>query len=292
MVTVHDSSESTSQKPAHRSTVATKSPLASYFSREHTWIGWVTVVLLILCWELLYRVGILPSTSFPSAFETFGRLFQMAGTQAFWANIGLTVQGVLLGLVLVIIIAIPLGMAIGLSRYIRESTWLIVEFLKPIPPVALIPIGLLFWGPSMGMKTILIVFGAIWPLLVQVTYGVRAVDRVTLSMAKSFRLGWWLTTSRVVVPSILPYVVTGLKISTAIAVIVAVVVELIGGAPGLGQSISVAQSSNALPEMYGLIIAAGLLGLFINALFALVERRVLFWHASQRELNERKAARA
>ena len=285
MIQVHKESAQDAEK---RQSSPSSGKREGYFNREHTWIGWVTVVVLILLWELLYRTGALPATSFPSAFDTFGRLFQLFGTGAFWVSVGLTMQGVVAGLGLVILIALPVGVAIGVSRFVRESTWLLIEFLKPIPPVALIPIGLLFWGPSMGMKTSLIVFGAIWPLLVQVIYGVRAVDNVVLRMARSYRLGWWMTISRVVMPSILPYVITGLKISTAIAVVVAIVVELIGGAPGLGQSISIAQSSNALVEMYALIIAAGLLGLLINAVFALAERPLLYWHPSQRDKNTGK----
>lgn len=101
-------------------------------------------------------------------------------------------------------------------------------------------------------------------------------------MARSYRLGWWLTTTRIIVPSILPYALTGLRISASIAVIVSVVTELVGGARGIGQAITVTQVDGQLPAMYAWIITAGLLGVAINLIFTAVERPLLSWHPSQR----------
>jgi len=247
------------------------------------WLGAGTVVVIFLLWELAAVTGILPAASIPRASEViaaFGALLVSAG---FWLALWDTLSMALLGLVLIVLIASPIALVIGLTRWWEESTWFVLEFLKPIPPVALIPLGLLLWGPSPGMKLFLIVFGAIWPLLTQLVYGLREVNGVARDMAKSYRLGPWLTTTRLVFPSVLPFATTGLRISAAIAVVIAVVTEMIGGAAGLGQNIVVAQSANALAEMYALIIATGLLGLGINLMFRLGEKPLLFWHPSIRE---------
>lgn len=250
-------------------------------------LGAGAVVLALAFWEVLSRTGALPPDAIPPASAVLAEFAAQLFLPTFWASLWATLSVALLGLALIIAIATPLALLIGLVKPFAESTWFLVEFLKPIPPVALIPLGLLLWGPSPGMKLFLIVLGAIWPLLTQLVYGVKEVNGVATDMARSYRLGWWLTTSHLVAPSILPFALTGLRISAAIAIIVAVVTEMIGGATGLGQGIVVAQSAGALTEMYALILAAGLLGLALNAAFRAAEKPLLFWHPSMREETSR-----
>ena len=219
----------------------------------------------------------------PPASQVFSAWPGLAATAAFWSAIGHTVSSALAGLGIVVLVAVPLALGIGLSRGVRESTWLVIEFLKPIPPVAMIPLGLLLWGPSETMKLALIAFGALWPFLTQMVYGIGQVDHVALDMARSYRLRGWLTASRVIMPGLLPFAATGLRVSASIAVVVSVVTELIGGAAGLGREIVIAQSAGNLPGMYALILTTGVLGLLINGAFAAAERPLLFWHPSQRK---------
>lgn len=241
------------------------------------------VVSALAAWELLTRLGIIPPNAIPSATQVLGAFAAQLVTATFWMSVWQTISVALAGLLLIVVIAGPLALAIGLIRPVAESTWFLIEFLKPIPPIALIPLGLLLWGPSPGMKLFLIVLGAIWPLLTQLVYGVREVNGVAEDMARSYRLGWRLTITRVVLPSILPFAFTGLRISAAIAIIIAIVTEMIGGAAGIGQDIVVAQSAGALSEMYALVLTAGLLGLLVNVAFRAAERPLLFWHSSIRE---------
>lgn len=243
-----------------------------------SWLGLVTTVLLLAAWELASSTGALPASTLPAASEVLTKLAELAALPAYWAVVWETVSSALMGLGLVLLVGIPAALAIGLSRFVRESTWILIEFLKPIPPVAMIPLGLLLWGPTETMKLTLISFGAIWPFLVQLVDGIRQVDPAVLDTARSYRLTRFQTITRVVLPSLLPFAATGLRVSAAIALIVAVVTELIGGAAGLGREIVVAQSSGALPQMYALIVTAGLLGLLTNALFAAAEKPLLFWH--------------
>lgn len=246
-------------------------------------LGMLGVGGALILWELMSFFEVIPTSAVPPASAALAELFSQLVNPVFWEALWNTLSVVLLGLALIIVFATPLALLIGLSRFAAESTWFLVEFLKPIPPIALIPLGLLLWGPSPGMKLFLITLGAVWPLLTQLVYGIKQIDGVATDMARSYRLGWRLTTTRIVVPSILPFAMTGLRISAAIAVIIAIVTEMIGGAAGLGQQIVVAQSAGAIDQMYALILAAGLLGLIINACFKAVERPMLFWHASVRE---------
>jgi len=245
-------------------------------------IGAASVAVALLLWGAAAATGALPANVVPGPVEVATAFAGQLIAAEFWAAIGQTMLTVAIGLLIVLAIAAPLSILIGRVRFIRESTVGVIEFLKPIPPVALIPLALLLWGTSPTMKLFLVVFGAVWPLLTQMIYGVRETDGVALAMARSYRLGWWRTTRSVIVPSLLPFTATGLRVSAAIALIVSVVTEMITGAAGIGKSITVAQLAYQLPLLYALIITTGLLGLALNALFRAAERGMLFWHASQR----------
>ena len=245
-------------------------------------LGAGAVLAVLALWEVLSRTEIINSQQVPPASTTLAELLRLLGTGSFWENVWATVSSALAGLGLVILLGSIAALVIGLVAVVRHSTWMVIEFLKPIPPIALIPLGLLLWGPSPTMKITLITFGAIWPFLTQMVYGIRQTNNVALDMAQSYRLGWWLTTSRIIVPTLLPYALTGLRISASIAVIISVVTELVGGATGIGQAIAVAQINNVMPTMYAYILTAGLLGVTINLLFTFLEKPLLFWHPSQR----------
>lgn len=245
-------------------------------------IGVASVVATLLLWQAASLLGLLPASVVPPISAVLGALGEQLTTELFWVSLWQTVSSAFIGLLIVTAIAIPLSLAIGLSRFVRESTLVPIEFLKPIPPVALIPLTMLLWGPSITMKLFLIVLGALWPLLTQMVYGVREVSGIALQAAKSYRLGGWLTTTRVVIPSLLPFAATGMRVSAAVALIIAIVTEMVAGVPGLGQQITLTQLAGQLPTMYALILATGLLGLLVNGLLRLAERSVLFWHPSQR----------
>jgi ABC-type nitrate/sulfonate/bicarbonate transport system permease component len=160
----------------------------------------------------------------------------------------------------------------------------LVEFLRPVPSVALIPVAILLFGVGYESKIFLVAFASIWPLLIQTLSGLRDVDPAALTTAAVYRIPRTDRVLRVLVPSALPYVATGLRIASTTGLIVALVAELIIGAPGLGQAITLAQAGNAVTLMYALIISAGLLGLGLNFVLLRLERAVLHWHPSQREV--------
>ena len=153
-----------------------------------------------------------------------------------------------------------------------------IEFLRPIPSVALIPLAVLVYGTGLESKVFLAVFASFWPLFVQTLYGVQDVDPVVTDTARSFGLGRFERIWRIRLPAAVPYIATGVRISSAVALILAVTAELVIGSAGLGRSISVAQSGGAIDVMYALIIATGMLGWLLNILATRGERRVLHWH--------------
>ena len=157
-----------------------------------------------------------------------------------------------------------------------------IEFLRPIPSVALIPLAVLVYGTGLQSKVFLATFASFWPLLIQTIYGVQDVDPVATDTARAFQLGRFERLWRITVPSAVPYIATGIRIASSVALILCVTAELVIGSAGLGREINGASSGGNVDLMYAMIIATGLLGWLLNIAATMVERRVLHWHPSQR----------
>lgn len=244
----------------------------------------IAVAGVLALWELLTRTGVLPSRYMPPMSETAQELFSLLGTADFWSAVWNTMQGWALGLGIAVALAIPLGILIGSSTLLHRSVRAIIEFLRPIPSVALIPLAVLVYGTGLESKVFLAAFASFWPLLIQTLYGVQDVDPVATDTARAYGLGRFERLWRIKLPSAIPYIATGVRISSAVALILAVTAELVIGAAGLGQEINVARSGGALEIMYALIIATGLIGWMLNIVATSGEKRVLHWHPSQREM--------
>ena len=240
------------------------------------------VAVLLVLWELVVQAGIVAETNIPPASAALSELVSLVGDGGFWSAVGSTLQGWALGLGIAIALGVPLGLLIGSSRWAYRALRVPIEFLRPIPSVALIPLAVLVYGTGLQSKVFLAAFASFWPLLIQTIYGVQDVDPVATDTARSFGLGRLERMWRVTIPSAVPYIATGIRISSAVALILAVTAELVIGAAGLGREINVARSGGDLPGMYALIVATGLLGWLLNLTTSAGERRVLHWHPSQR----------
>jgi ABC-type nitrate/sulfonate/bicarbonate transport system permease component len=244
----------------------------------------VAVLCALALWELVVGIGLLNEDHVPSMTATVEELVRIIGDGDFWSAVGSTLQGWGLGLGIAAALAVPLGILIGSSPLVYRSVRFVVEFLRPIPSVALVPLAVLIYGVGLESKVFLAAFASFWPLFVQTLYGVQDVDPVATDTARSFGLGSFERLWRIKLPSAVPYIATGLRISSAVALILAVTAEIVIGSAGLGRSINVARQSGAIELMYALIITTGLLGWVLNVLATQAERRVLHWHPSQRQV--------
>jgi ABC-type nitrate/sulfonate/bicarbonate transport system permease component len=232
--------------------------------------------------EAVPRLGLVKEAYFPPTSRIAGALADEVTDSAFWSALGDTLTGWALGLAIASCAGIVVGVVVSVVPYLREVTASTIEFLRPIPSVALIPLAVLLYGTELRSVLLLVVYASFWQVLIQVLYGVQDVDPVADETARSYGLGTWARVRHVLWPTALPYVMTGVRLAAAVALILAVTAELIIGAPGLGKLIGVAQASQAVPEMYALIVVTGLLGLLINVGARTVERRALAWHQSVR----------
>lgn len=247
--------------------------------------------LAVLCgalalWQGLSAAGVIRPDLFPSMTSTAAALGHQLAGPALWAAVAQTLLAWVIGMVLGAGFAVVIGSLLGLSRFAYRSAIPVIEFFKTIPVIAILPIALLLFGATLTMKYTLISFGVFWPLTVQVIYGVRSIDPTVRDTATVLQIRGVRRFFVVILPSAAPFIATGLRVSAAVALILDVVAELIGGGSGVGLQILNSENAGptAYPLMYGYIVVAGLLGVALAGSFSLAERRVLHWHETQRNL--------
>ena len=246
-------------------------------------LGTAGLVGFALLLEVVPRVGLVDRDALPPSSEIARAFVTLLGSGAFWTALGETVRAWAVGLTIASVAAVVVGLVLGSVPALRAATASTIEFLRPIPSVALIPLAVLLYGISLRATLLLVVYACFWQVLVQVVSGVADVDPVAQDTARSYGLGPLARVRYVVWPTALPYVMTGLRLAASVALVLAITVELITGAPGLGSEIALAQSGGAVALTYALVVATGLVGVMINLVVRAVERRVLSWHPSVRK---------
>ncbi len=239
-------------------------------------------------WQVLSAAGVVRSDEFPSMTATASALWHQAEAATLWTAVGQTLEGWAIGLAIGVAAALALGTLIGRSGFAYRSVIGVIEFFKAIPVIAILPVGLVLWGATLKMKFALVAFAVFWPLVIQVCYGVRALDPVARDTATVLRVRGLRRLAVVILPSAAPFIATGLRVAVAVALIVDIIAELIGGGSGVGERILLAENAgpDAYPVMYAYIVVAGVLGVLLARVFAIAERYVLHWHESQRSAVE------
>ncbi|WP_432144774.1 ABC transporter permease [Streptomyces sp. bgisy084] len=238
---------------------------------------------LVALLEVLPHTGLVSPDYLPPASEMGRALWHMLDDSAFWTALGDTLTGWGLGLAIAVVAGVVVGVVIGSIPVLRAVTASTIEFLRPIPSVALIPVAVLLYGTDLMSTLLLVVYASFWQVLIQVLAGMQDLDPVADDTARSYQLGGWGRVRYVLWPTALPYVMTGLRLAATVALVLAITAELIIGSPGLGHQIAVAQVSGAVPQVYALVLVSGLLGVAVNLVARVIERRAMHWHQSMRK---------
>jgi len=235
-------------------------------------------------WQGLSVAGVIRSDEFPSMSQTASALSDLLTQSTLWSAVGQTLEGWGLGLVIGAAAALLVGTFIGVNGFAYRSAIGVIEFFKAIPVIAILPIGLVLWGATLTMKFALVAFAVFWPLVIQVRYGVRSLDPVVRDTTTVLQIKGARKFFMVILPSAAPFVATGLRVAAAVALVVDIITELIGGGSGIGERILLAENAGPsdYPQMYAYIVVAGVLGMVLAGAFAVAERYVLHWHESQR----------
>jgi len=259
-------------------------------SAKRMWTAWVlppaAVLIVLLLWQGVTSAGIVSRVQFPTMVDAMSALGHEVVSGRVWSAVGATLAGWAIGMVITVALGIAVGTALAVNRFALRSAAPVIEIFKAIPAIAILPLVILVAGSTLPMKVFLICFAAFWPFVIQVIYGVQSMDQVVLDTSRALGVRGIRRFLSVSIPSASPYLVTGMRIASAQALILAVVAEIVGGAEGIGRNILLAENSgtDAYPTMYAYILVSGVLGIALTGAFFLMERRLMHWHESQRNI--------
>jgi ABC-type nitrate/sulfonate/bicarbonate transport system permease component len=187
-----------------------------------------------------------------------------------------------LGFAIAVVVAVAAGLLLGLSRRARLAAAPIVEFLRAIPPPALLPFAILVIGVGNSMKVFIIAFVCIWPILLNTVDGVRGIDPTLDDTTRVYGISSRDRLWRVMLPAASPQIFAGMRTSLSLALILMVISEMVASTNGIGYFVLQSQRTFAIPEMWSGILLLGILGYVLNGGFMLIERRLLRWHRGAR----------
>jgi ABC-type nitrate/sulfonate/bicarbonate transport system permease component len=207
--------------------------------------------------------------------ETFSEtwLFERVGSDVVPSLLRLTA-----GYFIAVAIAVLVGIPLGLNATARRAATPIVEFLRAIPPPALLPLAIVVIGVGNSMKVAIIAFVCLWPVLLNTIDGIRGIDPTLNDTTRSYGVRGLTRLRLVVLPAASPQIFAGMRTSLSLALILMVISEMVASTNGIGFFVLQSQRSFAIPEMWSGILLLGILGYVLNLIFILVERRVLAWH--------------
>lgn len=241
------------------------------------WIGLVVFVVLIALAEIGTQTGFITPLTLPKpsdVLKTFGELYSSG---LLWKHLSVSLSRLVVGATLGASVGIAVGMMIGLFSYVRAGLLPLVAALFPIPKIALLPLFVIWFGIDEGSKYALIAFGTFTPTVVA-TYGaVDNVDRNLIRMGQSFNLSWVSIVRKIVLPGAMPGILSGLRISLAIAIILLVAAEMLGAEYGIGAYILEAGSLYDLERLFVGVAILSILGITLSACIGMIERRLLRW---------------
>jgi ABC-type nitrate/sulfonate/bicarbonate transport system permease component len=242
------------------------------------WLGVGLIAVLLVLWEIGSATGMVSSLSFPRVSVIVATWWELVRSGELPGELLPSLLRMFGGYFIGIALGVLVGILMGSFRVFYHLLEPITEILRPIPSPAYIPIVILFLGIDDEMKIFMIAFASFFPVLLNTYSGVRSVDPVQLQTARTFgvkgkRLLW-----QIVLPSAAPYILTGMRVSLAVALIVMVISEMVAASNGIGYFILSAQRGFKIREMFAGVLTLAVVGYSLNRLFLLVENRLLAWH--------------
>ena len=233
---------------------------------------------LLGLWDIISRLSPIIGNYFPPASQVFVTLGTIIADGELLIHAAASLQRFAEGYALAAVISVSAGLCLGLWRPLYTMLEPAIELLRPMPSPATIPIAILFLGIGDEMKVAVTAYACSWPILLNTIDGVRSIDPVLMNTAATFRLGPWERFWKVTLPAASPQVVTGLRVSLAIALILVTTSEMVISNDGMGFYILDLQRSFRVREMYAAIVALAIIGYSLNWFFLRLDNWVMAWH--------------
>lgn len=235
---------------------------------------------ILVIWQGLAQAGLVQPLILPSPTRLAVTTWSMLADGQLEKHVLISILRVLQGFGLAALLGIALGMAIGLSSTLDRTTDLAIQLLKPIPPLAWIPLAILWLGIDEPSKIFIIFLGAFFPILINVITGIRNTDIKFVELAKILEVSRWKFIRQVVIPGALPAVMTGLRVGLSCAWMCVVAAEMIAASRGVGYLIMDARQLSQTDVVFVGMIAIGVIGKIMDDLIRRLERRLIGWRVS------------
>ncbi|MEO1313647.1 MAG: ABC transporter permease [Pseudomonadota bacterium] len=242
-------------------------------------IGLLVLILLIALVEWGTRSGWISALTLPRPSDVLDTFLQLYQSGQLWLHLVPSLTRLVVGAFWGVLVGVTIGILIGLFTYIRAGLVPLVAAIFPIPKIALLPLFVIWFGIDEGSKYALIAFGTFTPTVVA-TYGaVDNVDRTLIRMGQSFGLSWPSIVRKIVLPGAMPGILSGLRISLAIAIILLVAAEMLGAEYGIGAYILEAGSLYDLERLFVGVTILSILGITVSTGIGVLEKRLLRWRS-------------
>lgn len=252
-------------------------------ARARLGYGVLGVVVLLTIMQLSLMLGFVSASSMPSAINMLGAFANLIVSSTFLTAVGQTLLATVLAFLLAGVIAVPLGIVLGASRAVERVSSGLIEVLRPIPAIALLPVAILGLGIGVELKVALAGFAALWPLLINSIAGVRDTDAVMVRTGRSFTWSTLTIMRRIQLPSALPFIVSGARQSISVALVIVVTLELLGARGGIGDVVRQYSAAGRIDYVFAGVLATGLLGLLLHFVLIQIERRLMSWAPQYRK---------
>lgn len=266
-------------------TAPTKTPRSRYgrrrvYSRKQRWIiGTINVVIFFALWQLVATVSDIPKIFLPSLTEVFDELLQMHQEGILWTNLAVSLWVYVVGMVISIVIAVPLGLFVGGVRVVDRIASPYIWAIYTTPRLILMPLVLLWVGINDTARIVIIVLSAVPAILVVVMEGVKTVDNSLIKAARCFGAGRTRLFRSVVLPSTVPFVATGIRMGVSRGLIGLFIGELFTAATGIGYIIALASKTFNSAQTFGMLLIFVFFCVAMVGLTQLLERKVSVWRA-------------
>ncbi|MFC9550399.1 ABC transporter permease [Rhodococcus sp. NPDC056960] len=237
----------------------------------------IAIVVFLALWEIAPRVGLVDEVFLPPFSTVVEAFADLVGSGELWQHVSASLSRALIGFFVAVVIAIPLGIAIAWYRPVSDFLNPILELFRNTAALALLPVFILILGIGEESKIALVIYACTFPILLNTISGVRTVDPLLIKSASSLGLSPVRLFQKVVLPAAVPTIFTGIRMAAASSILVLIAAEMVGAKAGLGYLITASQFNFQIPNMYAGIVAISVLGLSLNAVLVLIERRLSRW---------------
>lgn len=247
--------------------------------------GWLIKILpllgplaMLLIWYLISIFKLAPPLLVPSPNDALTRLYELLITGDLLPDIASSLWRWFVGFLIGCVVGIPVGMLIGRSRLVYQSSFFVLDFLRSLPVTALFPLFLLLFGIGDSSKIAMAFAATVFVVILNTAYGVMQARKTRIRAATVFGASKWQLFKWVIFFEALPQTMVGMRTSLSLALIVVIVSEMfIGTQNGLGQRVFDAYTKNLTEELYAILVIMGVLGYIFNRLFVMLEKKIVFW---------------